>query len=167
MKEKKQKQKTKDAKGHLGRHKFIFPKNLPEYWEEVYRIQFKRFKRKYSNEKYITDPTVAVLVEGLAYLNTRLQYVESKDYFTEEIKVLEDKFEFERLHDRIQTNLLKAITQIERLTKIIVVNRPPKKDVEVEVLSVSDVMKLSDEEISKKITKQTGRTKDTPGGAKT
>jgi len=149
---------------HLTQHKFIFPKNLPEEWEKLYVIQFKRFKKKYSGEKYISDPTTAVLVERLAYLNARLEYIESPDYHKKEIEVLEDKFEFERLHDRIQTNLLKAIGQIERFAKRVFVKEPEEKKHEQEVLTVSDLTKLSDEEISDRINRAT-EVKITPRGA--
>lgn len=145
------KKNPKDAKGHLGYHKFIFDKGLPEYWEEVYRLNYKRLKRYYWKEKYITNPIMAICIERIAYLNTQLLFMESDDY-KDIYGALLEKQDMMKKHAQLQQMLNKALEQLMKYTEVKVVpNRNITTIKKKEIRSVKDASELSDRELQEQI----------------
>jgi hypothetical protein len=149
---------------HLHYKKYIFEKNLPPKWEDIYRLTFKRLKRFYWKEKYVTNPLMAIILERVAYLNTKLQYMESSDFIidSEDIKALLD---FEKKHSTIQQELIKSLEQLMKYTEVKVVpNRVNVKVTKKQIEKASDVIRLSDRELNEQIRERISSTEVTVRG---
>lgn len=136
---------------HLHFKRYLFPKGLPEEWEKVYRLTFKRLKRYYWKEKYVTNPIMAIILERIAYTQARLQYMESDDY-TKNFPGLTEKLDFEKKHNSIQKDLLKSMEQLMKYTEVKVVpNRVNVKVQKKRIETSEDVQQLSDNELQRQI----------------
>ena len=102
--------------------KLIEDKNLPAYWYQKYSLFYRRLRKHYGIVRYKGNPLQEVLLEKIAYVSIKMQYIESPDFYKETGIPIENPIYLDKW-DSILKIMLKFIEQMQKYTE----PKPPQK----------------------------------------
>jgi len=139
--------KTEDGK-LLSYDKILEDKNLPDYWLRKYNLAHARWRRYYGmrGRSGEINPMHEVLVERMALIHTKMQWMEHPDFEEETGMKIENPL-YMGAYDNLLKQMVKLADQIQKYTE-----PKPKAAIEKKSLTVTatakDIKELKDEQLN-------------------